>query len=290
MLSYLPDADPTTAITVASNFVPTLSGGMRPGYGTTTAGFANGVAVGAACGTKLVQLDDGTYRWFVAVAAGQLREWNSGTSVFDNTSRSGGYSAFSQCLFEQYNDEALATISVGGTIDYPQVSSSRLALFADLSGAPKARIPVVHDNALYLFNVNRGGVSIPDGWHRSDTGNIRNWTPESDGGVGESAYGRFRETPGPITAGIKRGIEIVVFKKGGMWRGQYVGLPEIVHWELVSSVIGCAGPKALVNVDDVIYFASSTNVFRYDGSRPEAITRGIRRKWIAAYRGSSLDN
>jgi hypothetical protein len=303
MLSYQPDLDPSTpnVITVADNLVPTLRGGMRQGYTTSASGIASAALAALAIGCHLAQRTDGVCRFFVGAAdsPGKLYELTSPyvslPSTWTDVSRAGGYAA-NLWLFEQYNDTVIACAAANGAAapHAPQVSEVALTAFADLSGAPKGQIPVIADNALLLFNVVRNGVTYTDGWHRSDTGNLTNWTPEVDGGVGESAYGRFTEAPGPITAAIKRGGEIVVFKASGMWRGRYVGLPAIMEWEFMGSRVGCLGPKGVVAVDDVLYFISASDIWRYDGSRPVSITvnqeygiSGIKLKYIELYRSAA---
>lgn len=299
MLSYQPDLDPSTpnVLTVADNLVPTLRGGMRQGYTTSASGIASAALIAQAIGCFLAQRTDGVCRFFVGAAdsPGKLYEMTSLYVSFPATwtdvSKAGGYTA-NLWMFEQYNETTIACAAhLAAAPHPPQVSEVALTAFADLSGAPKAQIPVIADNALLLFNIVRNGVTYTDGWHRSDTGNLTNWVPEVDGGVGESAYGRFTEAPGPITAAIKRGGEIVVFKANGMWRGRYVGLPQIMDWEFLGARVGCVGPKAVVAVDDVLYFMSASDIWRYDGSRPVSLTvnleygvSGLKLKYIDLYR------
>lgn len=274
MLSYEPDQDPTTPgiIYSADNLVPTLKGGMRQGFVTTvTALNSNLGTLGIGC--HFAQLPSGSYRVFAAGVNQTLKEY-SGAAWIDVSRAGGGYPAGAQWVFDQYGESTLAFVSdanVSISLDYPQISTTSGA-FSNLGGAPKARIGTVSGNALLLFNLNRGGASIPDGWHRSDTGDLTNWIPEGDGGVGESEYGRLTESPGPIVASIRRGSEVVVFKRRGMWRGIYVGLPEVMRWEFLGSQYGAIGAKAVINVEDVIYFASADDIYRYDGSRPQSIT------------------
>jgi hypothetical protein len=66
-----------------------------------------------------------------------------------------------------------------------------------------------------------------------------------------------------------------------------------MEWEFLGSRVGCLGPKAVVAVDDVLYFISGSDIWRYDGSRPTPITvnreygvSGIKLKYIELYRSA----
>ena len=280
MWTYAPDLDertPNILLSGSANVVPTNNGGMRPMYTAPNASGQTGQPsypdVGATVfGARYLLGPSGADRLFCGTAKALFEANQAVTYSWTAVTRAAGsYSDTAQWSFDAYGANFLAIASLG-TRDYPQFSNSETVgtVFANLTNAPKARIMVVQDNALYLFDYDNG-TAYPDGWIRSDTGAITSWTP----GTAECVSGSFTETVGPITAAIKQGNGVVVFKDRGMWRGQYVGLPEVVRWELITPSVGCIGPLAVVNVDDVLYFCDSQGFWRYDGSRPVNIGNGL---------------
>lgn len=282
MWSYQPDLDertPEILLANSINVVPTAKGGLRGVYGfdSTNHGSSYPDVSDYIFSAGYVIRDDGITDRLIAGGDTKLHEANQVAAfAWTDVSRGGGYSGIKQWLFDIYGGHALAAASVG-TLTEIQGSNGTVGTgFSNLTNAPKARIIVVQDNALYAFDYDSGGGEVYDGWIRSDTGVITAWTPNT----GECVSGRFTETPGSITAAIKQGNGVVVFKSSGMWRGQYVGLPEVVRWELVAPDIGCLGPKAVVNIADVIYFADTNGFWRYDGSRPELVSAHLRSYWF----------
>ena len=277
--TYQPDVDqrtPGILISGSANVVPTTAGGFRP---ANTAPLAASQidqptypAVGArVVGSRYLLRNDGTDRLFAGTATKIYEANQVAAYAWTDESRAGDYSGVTQWMFDQYGATSLAAASLGTRTEIQFSTGTVGTSFANLTNAPKAKIIVAQDNALYAFNYDPAGTAFPDGWIRTDTGNITNWTP----GSGECVSGTFLEAPGDITAAIKHGTGVVVWKSRGMWRGQYVGLPEVVRWELISPEIGCVGPLAAVNIHDCIYFLDASGFWVYDGSRPRLLSEGI---------------
>ena len=281
MWTYAPDLDertPNIILAGSSNVVPTARGGFRPAYFADVGGSnqPSYPALAAACvGARYLLRNDGTDRLFAGTATKIYEANQVAAYAWTDESRAGDYSGVTQWMFDQYGPTSLAAASRGTHTEIQFSTGVVGTSFANLTNAPKARIIVTQDNALYAFDYDPAGTAFPDGWIRSDTGNITNWTT----GSGECVSGTFTETPGDITAAIKQGSGVVVFKDRGMWRGQYVGLPEVVRWELITPSVGCLGPLAVVNIDDVLYFADSNGFWIYDGSRPQKVTNGLEQEY-----------
>ncbi len=281
MWRYAPSLDPRSnniLLSGSQNVVPTNAGGFRDLYtsiaGTSQPGYP---ALAAACvGSRYLLRQDGTDRLFAGTAT-KLYEANQTVSyAWTDVARGANYSGVTQWMFEAYGDTMLAAASLGTHTEIQASTGAVGTAFANLTNAPKAKIIVVQDNALYAFNYDTGGGAIPDGWIRTDSGNITNWTT----GSGDCVSGRFTETPGSITAAIKQGNGVVVFKDRGMWRGQYVGLYDgVVRWELVTPSVGCVGPLAVANVEDVLYFADAQGFWKYDGTRPVPLSQDLADEW-----------
>jgi len=287
MWTYAPDYDertPNILLSGSTNVWPTNNGGVHSEYFPSAGPSINNSIAGpsypalpARClGSRYLLGPSGSDRLFAGTQKALLEANQAVTYSWTAVTRAAGsYSDTLQWSFDAYGANFLAIASLG-TRDYPQFSASETVgtVFANLTNAPKARIMVVQDNALYLFDYDNG-TAYPDGWIRSDTGSITSWTP----GTAECVSGAFTETVGNVTAAIKHGTGVVVFKDRGMWRGQYVGLPDVVRWDLVTPSVGCIGPLAVVNVDDVLYFVDSQGWWKYDGSRPVSISEPIRNEW-----------
>lgn len=128
-------------------------------------------------------------------------------------------------MMAQFGD---ATILAAGVGNATMVSTG--GNFSALGGSPpSAEIVVVQSNSVVLLNTS----ASTDGWHASDVADHTNWS------TGESASGRLIATPGPITAAVPFGNDIIVFKANSIYRLRYVG--GLVKWmsELIWNGLGC---------------------------------------------------
>lgn len=144
--------------------------------------------------------------------------------------------------------------------------------FAALAGAPKGEIVVVQSNAALIFNTD----ASPDGWAASDVGDYTNWT------TGESASAQIFATPGPITAAVPHGNDVIVFKSNAIYRMSYVG--GAVKWtvQLIhkgagvdSASLGASAKYMAVSTPHGVVFANTYNVttgrvsiYLFDGINP----------------------
>ena len=165
---------------------------------------ATGVGVSVVYYAFCAQTLSGTREYILADDC--LFEYSGGTL----TDRSGGIATWG--LYPMMAQYGNITIMVNGVNAADTLSSSG-GNFAVLSGAPKAEIVLVAANAVLMFNTSTSS----DGWAASDVGDYTNWTS------GEAATGRLIQTPGPITAAVPFGNDVIVFKADAIYRLRYVG-------------------------------------------------------------------
>lgn len=142
------------------------------------------------------------------------------------TDRTGGVTIGNQPMMTQYGNVTIC--AMGNSTATVNATGGN---FAALAGAPQAEIVLVCANAVLYFNTNTSA----DGWAASDVGDYTNYT------TGEAASGRLIQTPGPITAAVAFGNDVIVFKSRSIYRGRYVGGVVKWAWELIWSGVGCSG-------------------------------------------------
>ena len=197
------------------------------------------------------------------VDTGQIWQYAAGAY----TDRTGGVTIGTYPYMTQYGDVTIC--AMGNTTDTVYSTGGN---FAALAGAPDCEIVVTQSNAVLAFNT---GTSS-DGWAASDVGDYTNWT------TGEAASGRFLATPGPVTAAVPFGQDVIVFKAGSIYRMWYVG--GIVKWatQLLVNGVGCqqsspfatqeAKYMACAGMDTILFCSASTYAatdaywYRFDGT------------------------
>lgn len=197
------------------------------------------------------------------VIDGKIWEF-SGSALTDRTN---SVSIGSQPMMTQYGN---ITICVMGA-STATVSSSG-GNFSALAGAPQGEIVCVQSNAVLIFNTNTSA----DGWAASDVGDYTNWS------TGEAASGRIIATPGPVTAAVPYGNDVIVFKPDAIYRMTYVG--GTVKWQiqLVWKGLGVAAgstsqawkyqavstSKGAVFLDAIGNSTGYAQVYLFDGASP----------------------
>jgi hypothetical protein len=278
LLGFTPDADPTApgAIVACSDIVPTERGIAAAPSGVAPAGVG---ALPAACrGAVTVSRLDGTRRVLAGTAA-SLREL-SGTTWAD-VSRGGGYTGAAESVWQfwQFGNDTIASDGVAPL----QISSS--GAFADISGAPVARIICTSNNFLLAFNTSDAGFGVSqDRWWCSALLDASDWTPDVST---QCTTGRLVSVPGEIVAALPFGSSVVAYKSQGMYLGNYVGAPVVWQWDQVPGDQGCAGPDAVCDVRLAgapaahVFVGSDANVYMFNGVQAASIANGKVRKWFA---------
>jgi hypothetical protein len=271
LFGYAPDLDTTTPgiIVECGSLVPSFVGyeaAPTPVNGTLAT--ATGTVMGAATLLKL----DGTVRVFYGNAT-QLFE-ASGTSWNEVTRGAGAYTTVTnRWRFAQFGNVSLA-VSKENVLQ----SINAGADFADISGAPKADIVAVVNQFVMLFNTNEGtyGDSL-NRWWCSAIGNETSWTP--DAGT-QATTGILTSTSGKITAAKKFGDQIVVYKRRGMYVGNYVGPPIVWDFKEVPSQTGTFSQESVFNIgteeQPLHFFVGEDDFYLFDGAKPMAIGLGVK--------------
>jgi hypothetical protein len=306
MLDFRPDLDPRTpgVLTMVSEMLPHVNGGyytvhsecdFGPPYTYTL--IAGETWPNSCFGTKWNSKPGG------ALFIGTNKRINMMTgSGYVNVSRSGDYAlgglpfqypedAFGFFDFCAFGDMVIAANKSVTAQKRLATDISPGTLFSDLgnpswTAAPTARCCCVANNFVFLGDV--GNFSTVTGaqdilaW--SAIGDHTDWRINPQ--ITQCSFAQFVDTPGGITAVSEFQNGIVVFKANSMYRGRYVGAgPNSPIWdfERISDVIGCIGPRSVINIEQGLVFVSSQDVFIYDGTRPRSITDGIRNFMGANY-------
>lgn len=266
---FMPDADPNSdgAIVDCVNIVPTVRGFAASLTGTS-AGMP--LLTEPVIGSGLVIQMDGTRRLFIGTKEKILE---AATAGWQNVSRSGMYTPATDTRwrFTQYGNATIAT----NTTDVLQVSTA--GDFADIAGAPKARIIETVAGFVMAFATNDPlNGDMPDMWWSSGLYDHLAWTPSQ---ATQSANGRLLDSPGAITAAKKLGNDIVAYKNSSMYLGQFVGPPIIWQWQQIPGEIGAISQEAVVSIDTAHVFIGADDFWMYDGARPISIGAPVR-EWF----------
>lgn len=274
IVGFAPDADPNTPgiFTACSAVIPFESGFKgAPSAVNSTADTLAAACIGAVVATKL----DGTRRVF-AGSTTKLYEL-SGTTWTDRTRSVGGnYAGGSDTRwsFCQFGDTTVAA-NLADTLQ-----SSASGAFADISGAPKAKIVIsASNNFVIAFNtVDAGFGTSPDRWWCCAQGDQTSWTT-SVSTLANS--GRLVATEGPITAALPLGNYVIAYKARGVYVGSFVGSPVVWQWDLApGGEAGAVGQEAVCDIGGAHFFVSNDNFWVFDGTRPIPIGDGVIRQWF----------
>lgn len=268
-IGYAPDLDPTTpgVLTEVVNMIPSAKG-MKGASTPVSAGFSALAATcqGAATLTKL----DATKRVIAGTVSGLYEA--SGTSWTDR-SKGGGYSigADNRWSFAQFGNISLAAAK-SETIQY-----STTGAFADISGAPKAKLIAVAGGFVMACDTNDGTYGDQsDRWWCSAYLDYSSWTPST---ITESATGRLVDSPGPIYALKDLGSGFVAYKRDSIFVGTYVSAPSIWNWQQVPGRVGTVSNQSVVNIGAAHLFIGMDDFYFMDGTRPVPIGDGIK-EWF----------
>ncbi len=269
---FAPDADPNTPgiMTACSGIIPFEAGfkGAPSAVATTAAALA-AACNGAVVATKL----DGTRRVFAGTVS-KLYEL-AGTAWTDR-SRAGNYNGGTDTRwsFCQFGDTTIAS----DLADTMQSSSS--GAFADISGAPKAKIVVsAGNNFVIAFNTVDGTYGTSqDRWWCCAQGDQTNWTPAV---TTLATTGRLVAVEGQIQAALTLGDYVVAYKNRAIFLGSFVGTPVVWQWALVpGGEAGAVGQEAVCDIGGVHFIVGTDGFWLFDGTRPVPLGDGEVRQWF----------
>lgn len=265
LLGFAPDVDPETPgiLTDCDAFVPTLQG-LSAANSPANAGLpALAATPTSAYGTELL---DGTRRLFAATAT---KIFEATGSTWTDRSRAGNYTGSQRKRFTTFGN-----IVLEGNKSEVIGASSPGAAFADIAGAPAAKILVSASGFVMALDTNDGvfGDRL-DGWWCSGLRDHTTWTPSA---ATQAANGRLIDSPGSIRAGAALGNDVVAYKPTSLYLGRYVGPPVIWAWQRIPGDIGCSGAESLVVVDSRHYFVGPNDFFVFDGTVPRPLESPLR--------------
>jgi hypothetical protein len=270
---FAPSVDPTTdGVSIdVTNLLPT-NRGMRAALAGEAISPAAPETLLSAFSEKMLS---GSARTF-GMSKGKIFEFVGG--AWNDVSRGGGYNtpAVNTWQICQFGD---VTITTNGAD--PIQFSTKSGAFADLPGAPKAKIVESIGGFVMAFDTidPANGDAFTDGWYCSGLYNHLAWDT-SQGNTTFSASGRLFDTPGPIIAGKGLGSACVAYKSDSFYIGQFVGAPIIWQWSLVSAETGAYSQNAVLHVDATHYFMGKNGLWAFDGSRPQALGGLELKEWL----------
>ena len=271
LLGFTPDAEATTPgiLTDCTNVIPYESGMKGAPTGAIPSGIA---ALAAECrGAAVITKLDDSRRLFAGTAS-KLYEVNG--SAWTDVSRAGNYSGGvdTRWSFTQFGNATIAA-NLADTIQRSNTSGA----FADIAGAPKAKIVFAVGTQVMALNVNDGTVK-QNGWHCSASFDDTDWTEDV---ATLCASGQLVSAPGQITAGARLGEYAIAYKERAVYIGQFVGSPSVWDWQPVSdNVAGCIGQDALCDIGGAHFFVGADSFWVFDGTRPQPVGVGQVKQWF----------
>jgi len=270
---FAPDQDPATPglLTDCSAVIPSTRG-LEAAPGLLTQGYA---ALAAKClGAAACRLLNNTTRFF---AGTQIKLYEgSGGSWSEVTRAASDYTGGVESLwrFAQFGNVSLAA----NTTNLIQFSVAS-GVFADIAGAPAARIIETVDQFVMAFATNEATYGdSPDRWWCSAISDYTNWTPSI---ATQCATGRLTSIPGPIRAGRRLGHTIVAYKGRGIVLGTYTGPPYVWSWNDLPGDIGAVNQECVVSLGTAHVFMSPVGFFLFDGANVKEIGTQVKTWWLA---------
>jgi hypothetical protein len=244
-----------------TTLVPSLKG-YKAAPTLTSPGFD---AIASACyGAAVVRKLDNTTRFIVGTGT-KLYEL-SGSSWTDVTRAVGGdYGASADIRwdFTQFGNVTMATNKSN------VIQSSSSGAFADISGAPKAKlIETVNQFVIVADTDDASFGDSPDRWWCSAIGDYTDWTPDV---ATQCVSARLTSAPGRINALKRLGDSIVAYKDRAIYQGSYVGAPEVWSFQEIPGDVGCMAQGGIVDIGAAHVFVGYDNFYLFDGSRPTPI-------------------
>lgn len=186
----------------------------------------------------------------VAGSRTKLQELNSDQTWTDLTRASGDYTTatIERWRFAQFGDTLIAT-NFTNAIQTLDMTSG--AVFADLSGPPRARHLSTLLNSIVVGNTSNGESEL----YGCDQGDLSEWTV----GVGSSkAWQQTLPDGGPIRA-MMEADALYVFQQAAIRYVQYVGDALVVDIQVIEKNQGVSVP------DSFIYYGSTAFYWAEDG-------------------------
>lgn len=266
---FAPDAD-NSQLGVAvdmNHLLPTFRGYKAA---PTPVDVGADVLISACLGAAAVRKLDNSTRVFAGTAT-KLYELDGTTLAWNDVSRVAAYNASVDTLwdFAQYGNVTIAS-NKGDTLQFIEGGTD----FADIAGAPKAKLCETVSNFIMIADTNDIGFGdSPDRWWCCAIGDYTDWTPDT---ATQCVSGRLTSSPGRINALRRLGDSIVAYKDRAIFTGSYVGAPEVWAFQEIPGQVGCLSQNGVVDIGSAHVFVGYDNFWIFDGSRPIDIGNPIK--------------
>lgn len=270
LTQFAPDADPTQGSLV---YCENVIGTPRGYRGAPTPSSTGVAALASAClGAALVKNIEGQATLYAGTGT---KLYKLGTTTWDDVTRTSGgdYSTTYRWRFAQFGND---TVAVSRGVNTQRFASGGTD-FADLSGAPKARVCFSVGDFIFLLGTNEATYGDQaDRWWCSAYLDVTDWTPAI---ATQCTTGRLLDTPGPLTAGIKLGEYAVVFKAKAIYVGAYAGPPVVWDFARITDTIGAVSHECVQNIGQALLFCDVDGFYQFDGSSVQSISNGKISDW-----------
>jgi hypothetical protein len=136
---------------------------------------------------------------------------------------------------------------------------------------PQAQHICTPKNFLMLGNTYDavGGTNIQRVWW-SAAGDATSFpSPGSDAAItGMSDYNDFEGNFGPITGLVSSlaNADVAIFFERAVWRGLFVGPPDVFDFFPTENVRGCPAPNSIVPIGSLVWYLGTDGFYVFDGS------------------------
>lgn len=271
---WAPDQpDLADATSIALNVMPRTTSSYGP-FKSLSA-YSSNALDGPCIGAVTAQDVDTTVR-IVAGTADKLEMMTAVSTAWSDVSKLGGYGTAQGDTwhFETYGPKIFATNFGNPIQSYLQGTD---LIFSDLSpDAPHARYLCTPKNFLMAANTFDpvGGLNSARLWW-SASGDPTQW-PIPGSALAQqtqSDFNDFQGSFGQITGIVDSlaSADVAIFFERAVWRGLYVGPPDVFDFFPAENVRGCFYPNAIVPLGAVLYYPGDDGFYVFDGSQSTPI-------------------
>lgn len=271
---WRPDlADMSNATDIALNVFPRTAQSYGPFNGLNS--YSSNALDGPCIGAIASEAIGGT----ISVWAGttdKLYQMTALSTAWNDVSVLGGYSTATGDVwhFAYYNNYIFTTNFAQPIQFFLQGTST---LFAELSvDAPNARYMCTPKNFLMVGNTFDpvGGLNPARIWW-SASGDPLSW-PAPGSALAQqdqSDFNDFQGSFGRITGMVDSlaGADVAIFFERAVWRGVYVGPPDVFDFFPAENVRGCVCPNSIVAVGNLVYYRGVDGFYAFDGAQSQGI-------------------
>lgn len=265
----------------AKNCVPLSQGGYAPAYGLVDSTDDPGLGAISTTNPPYIQgaasFQVETTPLYFAAVKGKLWAHHIGTSgAWSDVTRAVGGDYDAQSIttvnFAQFENKVIATNGVDDV--QVRAGGTTATQFAALGGSPPdARYITTFKDFVVLGGLatDRYGIA----W--SATGDETGWTP----GTNLSDVRSFLKY-GYVTAVAGTKDALYVFCERGVIRGTYVGLPNIIYFDEVTT-LGLSKQRKMTQWGDVFFYISGGRIYQLSGMTVEPVTSAQIETWLLQY-------